>query len=81
VYQLSGPDVPATPRAVNLDNFGVSDFLHTPQLKVETKGTATAAPWLSEKASISGWVLAAILAIGAFEAMLVYRRRRRPLEA
>jgi hypothetical protein len=81
VYQLSGPDAPANPRAVNLDNFGVSDFLHTPQLKVETKGTATAAPWLSEKASISGWVLAAILAIGAFEAMLVYRRRRRPLEA
>jgi hypothetical protein len=35
----------------------------------------------TEKAPLSAWVLIAILALGALEAMVVYRRRRRPLEA
>ncbi|MGO9607874.1 MAG: vWA domain-containing protein [Candidatus Binataceae bacterium] len=81
IYELSGPDVPPTPRAVNLDNMAVSDFQNTPQLKVETRSSSTSGQWFIEKASVSAWVLMAILALGALEAIIVYRRRRRPLEA
>ncbi|MGO9450287.1 MAG: vWA domain-containing protein [Candidatus Binataceae bacterium] len=81
IYELSGPDVPPTPRAVNLDNMAVSDFQNTPQLKVETRSSSASGQWFLEKASVSAWVLIAILALGALEAIIVYRRRRRPLEA
>lgn len=81
VYELSGPDIPPTPRAVNLDNLAVSDFQNTPALKVEVRSSAASSQQFTEKASLSAWVLAAILAIGALEALIVYRRRRRPLEA
>ena len=81
IYELSGPDIPATPRAVNLDNLAVSNFQNTPPLKVETRGSAAPNQRFTEKASLSAWVLGAILVLGALEAMLVYRRRRRLLEA
>ncbi len=81
IYELSGPDVPATPRPVNLDDFAVSDFQSTPMLKVETHRAFASREGLTEKAPLSAMVLAAILAIGALEAMVVYRRRRKPLEA
>ena len=81
IYELSGPDIPATPRAVNLDNLAVSNFQDTPPLKVEGRGSASLNQQFTEKASMSAWVLATILALGALEAMLIYRRRRRVLEA
>jgi hypothetical protein len=81
IYELSGPDIPATPRAVNLDNLAVSNFQDTPPLKVEERGSASPNQQFTEKASMSAWVLGAILALGALEAMLIYRRRRRVLEA
>lgn len=80
IYELSGPDIPATPRAVNLNNLAVSNFQDTPPLKVEARGSASPNQQFTEKASISAWVLGAILALGALEAMLIYRRRRRVLE-
>jgi hypothetical protein len=81
LYELSGPDVPPTPRAVNLDNLAVSDFQNTPPLKIEARNATTSGQALTEKASVSALVLLAILALGALEALVVYRRRRRPLEA
>ncbi len=81
VYELSGPDVPPTPRAVNLDNLAVSDFQNASPLKIEARNSPLSSGGLTEKASLSAVVLAALLAIGALEALVVYRRRRRPLEA
>lgn len=81
IYELSGPDIPATPRAVNLDNLAVSDFQNTPALKVEARNSSSLAQQFTEKASLAVWVLIAILGLGALEALIVYRRRRRPLEA
>ena len=81
IYELSGPNIPAAPRAVNLDNLAVSDFQSTPQLKVEARSSDLSTRMFTEKASMSAWVLIAILVLGALEAMVVYRRRRRPLEA
>jgi hypothetical protein len=81
LYELSGPDVPPTPRAVNLDNLAVSDFQNTPPLKIEARNATASGQALTEKASVSALVLLAILALGALEALVVYRRRRRPLEA
>jgi hypothetical protein len=81
VYELSGPDIPPTPRAVNLDNLTVSDFLNIPRLKVDARSSDLTTRLFTEKASLSAWLLLAILALGALEAMVVYRRRHRPLEA
>jgi hypothetical protein len=69
-------------RAVNLADLTVSDLQATPALKIENAGPSAAAPpVLSEKSPLTGYVLAAILALLALEALLLYRRRRIPLEA
>ena len=77
IYELSGADAPPTPRAVNLDNLAVSDLENVLPLRLET---APAAPPSSEsfleKSSLSPWLLLAIIALGALEAIIVYRRRR-----
>jgi Aerotolerance regulator N-terminal len=77
VYELVGPGGAKTPRAVNLDNLTVSDLEHSPPLAVETGAAAAASEVTVEKFSLSAWLLAAIIALLALEAMIVYRRRRR----
>jgi hypothetical protein len=82
IYWLSGSASPPTARAVNLDNFTVSDLENAPPLKIEAIGSsAAAAQAFTEKHSVSPWVLVAIIALAGLEALIVYRRRRRPLEA
>jgi hypothetical protein len=76
VYLLSGGGN-RSERAVNLADLTVSDLQATPALKIENAGpSAAAAPVLSEKSPLTGYVLAAILALLALEALLLYRRRR-----
>src|SRR5579885_1826639 len=81
IYELSGPDVPATPRAVNLDNPAVSDFQNATTLKIEARSAPPSNHVLTEKTSVAAWVLATIIAIGALEAIIVYRRKRGALAA
>ncbi|MHB8383147.1 MAG: BatA domain-containing protein [Candidatus Binataceae bacterium] len=77
IYELSGAGVGPIPRAVNLDDPAVSDLESVTPLRVEI---ASAAPSSSEsfleKSSLSPWLLLAIIALGALEAIIVYRRRR-----
>jgi hypothetical protein len=77
VYELSGPGVAPTPRAVNLDDLAVSDLENVPPLRLEVAAaTPPASASFLEKASISPWLLIAIIALGSLEAVIVYRRRR-----
>jgi hypothetical protein len=80
IYKLIGPGNLETLRAVNLADLTTSDFENVPPLKIESASSATPAA-LSEKSPLTAYVLAAILALLALEAMLLYRRRRSPLEA
>jgi len=77
IYQLSGAGVAPIPRAVNLDDLAVSDLENVVPIRVEI---AAAAPPASEsfleKSSLSPWLLLAIIAFGALEAIIVYRKRR-----
>jgi hypothetical protein len=81
IYQMIGPGSLETSRAVNLADFTTSDFENVPPLKIESAGAASMPEANSEKSPLTGYVIAAILALLAFEAMLLYRRRRAPLEA
>lgn len=81
VYKLIGPGNLETLRAVNLGDLTTSDFENVPPLRIESAKTAATPEVLNEKSPLTSYVLAAILALLALEAMLLYRRRRMPLEA
>ncbi|MDO8431306.1 MAG: BatA domain-containing protein [Candidatus Binatus sp.] len=81
VYEMIGPGAAKTPRAVNLDDLAVSDLASTPALKVESASASSSPAPVMEKSPLTGYVLAAIIALAALEAIVVYRRRRRMLEA
>ncbi len=81
VYELIGPGGAKTPRAVNLADLTESDLSNSPSLKVEAVGAGAGAEPVMEKSSLSDYVLAAIIALTALEALIVYRRRRRFAEA
>jgi hypothetical protein len=81
IYRLIGPGNLETLRAVNLADLATSDFESVPPLKIETAGAAATPAALNEKSPLTAYVLAAILALLALEAMLLYRRKRLPLEA
>ena len=81
IYKLIGPGKLETLRAVNLGDLTTSDFENVPPLKIETAKTAATPEVLIEKSPLTSYVLTAILALLALEAMLLYRRRRIPLEA
>ena len=76
VYELVGPGDAQTPRAVNLANLTESDLSSSPLLKVEVRKFRSAAAPVMEKSSLSDYVLFAIIALTALEALVVYRRRR-----
>jgi hypothetical protein len=77
VYELVGAEGAKTPRAVNLADLAVSDLANVPPLRIEAASASLASgDVFIEKASLSMYVLAAIIALAALEAMLVYRRRR-----
>ena len=80
IYELAGPGGANTPRAVNLANLTESDLSSSPLLKVEGANSGSAAEPLLEKSSLSDYLLFAIIALTALEAVIVYRRRR-PVEA
>ncbi len=80
IYWLSGSTTAPTARAVNLDNFAVSDLENAPPLKIEAvESSAASAQAFTEKHSVSPWVLIAIIALAGLESLIVYRRHRRPL--
>jgi hypothetical protein len=81
IYKLIGPGNLATLRAVNLADLTTSDFENVPPLKIESTNAAATPEALNEKSPLTAYLLAAILALLALEAMLLYRRRRLPLEA
>lgn len=76
VYELVGPGGAKTPRAVNLADLTESDLSSSPPLKVEAANSGSAAAPVMEKSSLSNYLLAAIIALTALEALIVYRRRR-----
>ena len=81
IYKLIGPGNAETLRAVNLADLTISDFENVPPLKIEAAKAAARPDTLNEKSPLTAYILAAILALLALEAMLLYRRRRLPLEA
>jgi hypothetical protein len=81
IYNLIGPGKAETLRAVNLADLTTSDFENVPPLKIEAAKATVTPETLNEKAPLTAYILAAILALLALEAMLLYRRRRNPLEA
>ena len=81
MYTLVGPGNLQTLRAVNLADLTTSDFENVPLLKIESANGAATPEALTEKSPLTAYVLAAILALLALEAMLLYRRKRLPLEA
>jgi len=81
IYKLIGPGKLETLRAVNLADLTTSDFEYVPPLKIEAASAAATPKTLNEKSPLTAYLLAAILALLALEAMLLYRRKRLPLEA
>ena len=81
IYKLIGPGNLETMRAVNLADLTTSDFENVPPLKIETAKTAATPEAINEQAPLTAYLLAAILALLALEALLLYRRRRILLEA
>ncbi len=76
VYELVGAGGAETPRAVNLADLTASDLSSAPLLKVEAPNSGSAAEPVMEKSSLSDYLLLAIIALTALEALIVYRRRR-----
>src|SRR5271168_3181933 len=76
VYELVGVGGAQTPRAVNLADLTESDLSSSPLLKVEAANSGSAAEPVLEKSSLSDYLLLAIIALTALEALIVYRRRR-----
>jgi hypothetical protein len=81
VYKLIGPGNLETLRAVNLADLTTSNLESAPPLKIESSAAASTPEALNEKSPLSDYVLAAIVALLALEAMLLYRRKRIALEA
>ena len=76
VYELVGASGTETPRAVNLADLTASDLSSAPLLRVEAPSSSSAAAPVMEKSSLSDYLLLAIIALTALEALIVYRRRR-----
>src|SRR6202795_796247 len=76
VYELVGAGGAETPRAVNLADLTESDLPSSPLLQVEAANSGSAAEPVLEKSSLSDYLLLAIIALTALEALIVYRRRR-----
>lgn len=76
IYELSGKGLAPIPRAVNLDDLSVSDLENAPPFRLEVATAPPASASFLEKASLSPWLLIAIIALGSIEAIIVYRRRR-----
>jgi hypothetical protein len=76
VYELVGAGGAETPRAVNLADLTASDLSSAPLLRVEAPSSSSTAEPVMEKSSLSDYLLLAIIALTALEALIVYRRRR-----
>ncbi len=76
MYELVGVGGTETPRAVNLADLTASDLSSAPLLRVEAPSSSSAAEPVMEKSSLSDYLLLAIIALTALEALIVYRRRR-----
>jgi hypothetical protein len=79
IYQLVGPGGQRTMRAVNFSDLAASDLENPAPLKLEVRAEEHAAAATSFKARqpLARYLIAALLAMAAGEAIVVYRRRRR----
>jgi hypothetical protein len=85
VYTLVGAAGNKTLRAVNLANLTASDLENSPPLTIEASAPgstreALAAETTAVRTSLTPYALAAIIALIALEAMMVYRRGRVAVE-
>ncbi|HZC45510.1 MAG TPA: BatA and WFA domain-containing protein [Candidatus Acidoferrum sp.] len=76
IYELVSASGAKTPRAVNLADLTESDLSSSPLLKVEAENSGSSTAPVLEKSSLSDYLLLAIIALAALEALIVYRRRR-----
>jgi len=80
IYRLTGAGGAVRLRAVNLDDFTASDLEEEPPLKVDWTASGAPVPDFSEHVTLTSWLLAALLALAACEALVIYRRRRGGLQ-
>ena len=81
LYQLISADGAKSLRAVNLANLRASDLENTPAMKIEATGSGTMAEVAPRRAPITRDFILAIIALVVLEALIAYRRRRRPMVA
>ena len=81
IYKLIGPGTTENLRAVNLADLTTSNLESVSPLKIESARSEAAPESVNEKSPLTAYVIAAILAMLALEALLLYRRKRSPLEA
>lgn len=79
LYQLVSSNGAKSVRAVNLANLRVSDLENVPVLKIEASGTGAVAEAAPRRAPLTSDFVLAIVALVIFEALIAYRRRRRPV--
>lgn len=76
VYQLISSDGAKTLRAINLADLRASDLETESALKVEASGGNAVAEVAPRREPVTDKVIAAIIVLAIFEALLAYRRRR-----
>jgi len=81
IYELVGADGARMPRAVNLADFAESDLARPAPIHVEVRAGEAAPRTITQRVPVSTWILLAIIALAAFEAAVIYRRRHRAIEA
>lgn len=79
LYQLVSSNGAKSVRAVNLANLRVSDLENVSALKIEASGTGPVAEVARRRAPLTSDLILAIVALVIFEALIAYRRRRRPV--
>jgi hypothetical protein len=76
IYELMGPGSQKRLRAVNLADLNQSNLENPVAIKLDIPATSGEPRDFSERQSLTPYLLAAILALAACEALFTYRRRR-----
>ncbi len=76
IYELIGPGSQKRLRAVNLADLNQSNLENPAAIKLDIPASGAPPPDFSERRTFTPYLLAAILALAACEALFTYRRRR-----
>src|SRR5207249_3196799 len=76
IYQLVASNGDRRPRAVNLADLAESDLENAAPLKLQASAPETGTASSLLRAPLASYLLAAMLLLGALEAVAAYRRRR-----